>query len=38
MIVFMNQGVLILLVDMTKRDLHLTDTQVSFIIGFAWLC
>jgi MFS family permease len=38
MIVFMNGGVLNLLVDMIKRDLHLTDTQVSFIIGFSSAC
>lgn len=38
LVVFMNQGVLTLLVDMIKRDLRLTDTEFSFIVGFAAAC
>ena len=35
MIAFMNQGVIGLLVEAIKKGLQLTDTEVSFIIGFA---
>jgi MFS family permease len=35
MIAFMNQGVIGLLVEAIKKGLKLTDTEVSFIIGFA---
>jgi MFS family permease len=35
MVAFMNQGVIGLLVDPIKKGLQLTDTEVSFIIGFA---
>lgn len=34
---FLDRSILTLLVEPIKRDLHLTDTQMSFIIGFAFV-
>lgn len=38
MINFLDRGILTLLVPPIKRDLHLSDTQVSLIMGFAFAC
>jgi MFS family permease len=34
---FLDRGVLTLLVEPIKRDLHLTDTQISLVIGFVFV-
>lgn len=34
---YLDRGVLTLLVESIKRDLHLTDTQMSLVIGFAFI-
>jgi len=37
MVGYLDRGVLTLLVEPIKRDLHLTDTQLSLVIGFAFV-
>lgn len=38
MVNFLDRGILTLLVEPIKRDLGLTDTQVSLLMGFAFVC
>ncbi len=35
---FLDRGILNLLVEPIKRDLHLTDVQMSLVLGFAFAC
>ena len=37
MVGYLDRGVLTLLVEPIKRDLHLTDTELSLVIGFAFV-
>jgi MFS family permease len=38
MVNFLDRGILNLLVEPIKRDLHLSDLQISLIMGFAFAC
>ena len=38
MVNFLDRGIVTLLVEPIKRDLHLTDLQMSVIMGFAFVC
>jgi len=38
MVNFLDRGILTLLVEPIKRDLSLTDTQISLLMGFAFVC
>lgn len=38
MVNFLDRGILTLLVEPIKRDLGLTDTQISLLMGFAFVC
>lgn len=38
MVNFLDRGILTLLVEPIKRDLGLTDTQISLLMGFAFIC
>lgn len=38
MVNFLDRGILTLLVEPIKRDLGLSDTQVSLLMGFAFIC
>ena len=38
MVKFLDRGILNLLVEPIKRDLHLSDLQVSLVMGFAFAC
>jgi MFS family permease len=38
MINFLDRGIVGLLVEPIKRDLHLSDTRIGLIIGFAFVC
>jgi len=38
MVNFLDRGVLTLLVEPIKRDLHLSDVQISLVMGFAFVC
>jgi MFS family permease len=38
MINFLDRGILNLLVEPIKRDLHLSDLQISLVMGFAFAC
>ncbi len=35
---FLDRGIVTLLVGPIERDLHLSDLQISYIIGFAFVC
>lgn len=37
MVNFLDRGILTLLVEPLKRDLHLSDTQISLVMGFAFV-
>lgn len=38
MVTYLDRGILSLLVEPIKRDLHINDTQMSLLIGFAFIC
>jgi MFS family permease len=38
MVTYLDRGILSLLVEPIKRDLHINDTQMSLLIGFAFVC
>lgn len=38
MVTYLDRGILSLLVEPIKRDLHISDTQISLLIGFAFVC
>ena len=38
MVNFLDRGIVGLLVQPIKRDLHLSDFEISLIIGFAFVC
>lgn len=38
MVTYLDRGILSLLVEPIKQDLHISDTQMSLLIGFAFIC
>jgi len=38
MVTYLDRGILSLLVEPIKRDLHISDTQMSLLMGFAFVC
>ena len=38
MVTYLDRGIMVLLVEPIKRDLRLTDTQMSLLMGFAFVC
>ncbi|MGO9588901.1 MAG: spinster family MFS transporter [Candidatus Acidiferrales bacterium] len=38
MVTYLDRGILSLLVEPIKRDLHINDTQMSLLMGFAFIC
>jgi MFS family permease len=38
MMTYLDRGILSLLVEPIKRDLHISDTQMSLLMGFAFVC
>jgi MFS family permease len=38
MMTYLDRGILSLLVEPIKRDLHINDTQMSLLMGFAFVC
>jgi len=38
MVTYLDRGILSLLIEPIKRDLHINDTQMSLLIGFAFIC
>jgi MFS family permease len=38
MVTYLDRGILSLLVEPIKQDLHINDTQISLLIGFAFVC
>lgn len=38
MVAYLDRSILGLLVDPIKKDLHITDTQMSLLLGFAFVC